>query len=347
MAVPADVNQTVFQRTPATAIPMQQEALRPGQWSKIPLPERYAFLENRKSHWDGSPSSVIMRAAKLDTPERRETELEGLWQQGGFSFWTSNYIDLFTDAESNSLVYNFWKRKVRSRIRAQELQEILAPDNPLYAFGTKRVPLEQGYYEAFNFPHVSLVDLGKDEVMKVDGRTIKLGSETSIDLDVLIFATGFDISTGSFTQIDIRGKSDQILAEKWAERPRSYLGISVAGFPNMLFPYGPQSPSNTCNGPVCAEVQGEFIVGVLEYAKKNGHDTCEASVDAEASYTDAVTSLLQGTLFEGTKSYYHRDNVTAQQGRKREPIFWMGGLPAYIQKLGECKDNGYVGFNLS
>jgi len=251
------------------------------------------------------------------------------------------------DSQSNSLVYDFWKRKVRSRVADKKIGEVLAPDAQPYAFGTKRVPLEQNYYETFNLPQVDLVNLQNDDIEEIQLNSITLTSGRTIDLDVLVLATGFDISTGSFTQIDIRGTHGQKLAEKWAERPRSYLGMSVAGFPNMLFSYGPQSPSNTCNGPVCAEVQGDWIADLLEHAKASGKQRWEATEAAEQEYTDKVSGLLKGTLFEGTTSYYHRDNVSPSKGGKREPIFWMGGLPAYIQKLGDCKETDYAGFMFS
>ena len=288
-----------------------------------------------------------MRSAKKDGIEQREGELERLWRTGGIAFWTSNYMDLFVDRESNALVYDFWKRKVRTRIHDEKMQQMLAPDKQPYAFGTKRVPLEQGYYEAFNLPHVSLRDLCEDPVHEFVGPGIKLVSGKIIELDVIVLATGFDISTGSFTQIDIRGSNGIKLADKWNNRPQSYLGMSVAGFPNMIFSYGPQSPSNTCNGPVCAEVQGDWIVGLLEHTKELGKHRVEASEQAEMQYTDTVTSLLEGTLFESTKSYYHRDNISPQQGRKREPIFWMGGLPAYIEQLQNCSKQQYKGFEFS
>jgi cation diffusion facilitator CzcD-associated flavoprotein CzcO len=326
---------------------MQQRDLRPGGLNGMPQAQRKAFFQDRKTRWDGSPSSIVMRSAKADSPEQRETEFERLWQEGGFAFWTSNYMDLFVDQESNSIVYGFWKRKVRSRITDEKLWDVLAPDVQPYAFGTKRVPLEQNYYEAFNLANVDLVDLQQDDIDEITSDGVKLASGKTMNLDILVLATGFDISTGSFTQIDIRGKDDQKLTDKWVERPRSYLGMSVSGFPNMLFSYGPQSPSNTCNGPVCAEVQGDWIADLLEHAKASGATRLEATEAAEQEYTDLVTGLLEGTLFKDTKSYYYRDDVAPSGDRKREPIFWMGGLPAYIQKLDMCREDGYSGFTFS
>lgn len=115
----------------------------------------------------------------------------------------------------------------------------------------------------------------------------------------------------------------------------------------MLFPYGPQSPSNTCNGPVCAEIQGRWIVDALQYLKEKGNGRIEAETGAEEEYTDLVTGMLKETLFEGTRSYYHADNIPRMEGRKREPVFWMGGLPGYVAKCEEVAKDGYKGFMIS
>lgn len=323
---------------------MQQRQLGKDELTRTSPADRQAFFEDRKSRWDGSPSSIIMRSAKEDSPTQREAEFERLWHEGGFAFWTSNYMDLFVDQESNAIVYDYWKRVVRSRIRYEEMHEILAPNSQPYAFGTKRVPLEQSYYESFNSPNVDLISLGAESIQEINSNGIMLSSGRLIDLDVIILATGFDISVGSFTQIDIQGRHGQKLADKWGVRPRSFLGLSVAGFPNMLFSYGPQSPSNTCNGPVCAEVQGDWISGLLNYSRETGRQRVEATTASEEEYTNYVTGLLKGTLFDGTKAYYHRDNV--EHPGKREPIFWMGGLPAYIQKLKDCAQADYEGFEM-
>ncbi|KAI9714808.1 MAG: hypothetical protein M1820_000097 [Bogoriella megaspora] len=332
---------TVFQQTPALVIPMRQKPFDTSFQKKSPE-ERNTFFNDRLSRWDGASGTLIMRTAKSDTPEQREAEFSRLWEQGGFSFWTSNYMDAWGDVESNDLIYGYWARQIRKRINDPEKRDLLAPLKAPYAFGTKRVPLEQTYYESYNLPHVDLVNLREDPIAEVIPEGLKLKSGATYDLDVLILATGFDFSVGSMTQLDIRGTNGLPLSEKWSNGTKTQIGMAVEGFPNMLFPYGPQSPSNTCCGPVCAEVQGEWIVKLLESVREKGQKRVEAEKAAEEEWSAHATRLLKGTLFEGTKSYYFADNVP---GRKREPLFYFGGLPGYKGKLEEVQGSGYGGFN--
>jgi hypothetical protein len=326
---------------------MQQRGLTIEETTKTSTAEKQSFLEQRMSQWDGSKGSMIPRSAQDDTSNQREVEFSRLWHAGGFAFWTSNYMDLFGDKKSNDIVYGWWKEQIRARLQDPRIQMILAPDEPPYAFGTKRVPLEQRYYEAFNLPQVSLVNLLEDSIAEVKPKGVLMHSALLHEFDVLILATGFEISTGGFTQIDIRGRDGIKLAEKWSERTKTYLGMSVSGFPNMIFPYGPQSPSNTCNGPVCAEIQGNWIAKALEHLRTMGKTVIEATPAAEEEYVDLVAGMLKGTLFEGTKSYYHADNVPRKEGQKREPVFWMGGVPGYVHRIEQVAKDGYEGFVIS
>lgn len=337
----------MFQRTPSTAIPMQQRALTRDEITKSSTEEKKSFLEQRPTFWDGSPASMINKSAQDDTPEQRDIEFTRLWNQGGFSFWTSNYIDLFTDKTSNSIIYAWWREQVHKRVQGAHNRSLLAPDEPPYAFGTKRVPLEQNYYEAFNLDHVQLVNLHDDAIKEATQNGLRMNSGNLHDFDILILATGFEIGTGGLTQIDIRGREGVQLADKWSERTSTYLGMAVNGFPNMFLAYGPQSPANVCNGPVCAEVQGNWIAAALENLRATGRSVIEAMPLAEEEYVDLVTGLLKGSLFEETKSYYHADNIPRKEGRKREPVFWMGGVPAYVERIQQVSKDGFKGFTIS
>ncbi|QDS75070.1 hypothetical protein FKW77_006721 [Venturia effusa] len=338
---------TVFQRTPATAIPMQQREMTKEEITKSAVNDKKDFLDKRASFWDGSPSLMINKSAQDDTPEQRDIEFNRLWNQGGFSYWTSNYNDLFTDKTSNAIIYAWWRQQVQKRLENPAVREVLAPEAPPYAFGTKRVPLEQNYYEAFNMDHVHLVDLRKDSIKEVESGALLMDSGQKHDLDVLILATGFDIGTGGLTQINIQGRDGIKLSDEWSERTRTYLGMAVNGFPNMIIGYGPQSPANVCNGPVCAEVQGDWTVAAMENLRATKRTVMEAMPGAEEEYVSLVTSFTKGSLFEETKSYYHADNVLHREGRKREPVFWMGGVPNYVEKIQQVAKNGFTGFAIS
>ena len=309
-----------------------------------PISEWKDFYKDRHSRWDGASSPMIMRAAKSDLPTDREREFDRLWSLGGFSFWASNYMDTFGDAESNALVYAFWRDRVRERVNDPRTSELLAPTDQPYAFGTKRVPLEQSYYESFNLPHVTLIDIRSDPIAKLSPAGPVLASgRTFAPLDVLIFATGFDTSTGSLTQLQMHGRDGTTLADKWsaASRTLTHLGLSASGFPNVFFPYGPQSPTFTCNGPVCAEIQGDFIIDLLVDMREKGLTRVEARAEAEQEWSDRAREMLKGTLFEGTKSYYWGENVP---GKRKELLAWFGGVPAYEAELDGCRKGDWKGF---
>lgn len=326
---------------------MRQREMTKDETTKMTTEDKKLFLNQRASFWDGSPASMIGKSAQDDTPEQRDIKFNRLWNRGGFSFWTSNYSDLFSNQTSNGIIYAWWRQQIHKRLKNPRVRDILAPEAPPYAFGTKRVPLEQNYYEAFNMEHVHLVDLREDSIMKMLPEGLLLHSGQKHHFDVLILATGFDIGTGGLTQIDIRGRDGMKLADEWSERTRTYLGMAVHGFPNMIFGYGPQSPANVCNGPVCAEIQGKWIASALENLRATRRTVIEAMPGAEEEYVNLVTSFTKRSLFEETKSYYHADNLPLKEGRKREPVFWMGGVPGYVEKIEQVAKDGFRGFAIS
>ena len=353
---------------------MQQRALDPTESTMSSTSAKKDFFAHRKTQWDGAKGAPITRSAKDDRPSQRLQEFSRLWSLGGFNFWTSNYQDVLFDSESNTLAYNFWRDQVRSRIKNPILHPILAPETPPYAFGTKRVPLEQTYYESFNLPHVNLIDISSDPISQVQPTGLTTKSGQTHTFDILILATGFDVSAGaSLTQLNISNPSatnnhrpesrSLTLTSKWNQQTSTHLGISTSSFPNLFFPYGPQSPSNTCNGPLCAEIQGTFIIDLLLHMRENGKSRVEATELAEEEWSAHVRGLLEGSLFESTRSYYWGDNVERMdlslksvdgegegegeaEGRKRERelVFYFGGVPGYIERLGKVAKEGYTGF---
>lgn len=305
---------------------------------------------------------MIPRPAKSDPPELRDREFSNLWSRGGFSFWASNYMDEFSDPASNALIYAYWRDRVRERVHDSQTAELLAPADPPYAFGTKRVPLESSYYDSFNLPHVTLVSTHNNPITSITPTGPVLASgRTFPPLDVLIFATGFDVATGSLTQISLHGHrhsddngdgdsdSDSkppganiTLADKWsrAHQTLTYLGLCTRAFPNAFFPYGPQSPAFTANGPVCAQIQGDFIADVLVHGRAGGFGRVEAEAWAEEAWSARVRGMLAGTLFEGTRNYYWGDNV---RGKRRELLAWFGGVPRYEAELEGVRGEGWRG----
>ena len=334
---------TVFQRTPNLAMPMGQRKLTPAEQAAIKdeLPERFARRGNTFAGFDFDFEPV--NAVDL-SPEERTAGYEMLWQAGGFRFWLAVYQDTLFDQKANDYAYEFWRDKVRARINDPALAEKLAPTTPPHPFGVKRPSLEQNYYDVYNQDNVSLVDLDETPIRSVTERGILTADGTARGFDIIVLATGFNSVTGGLTAIDIRGTDGSLLRDKWASGVRAHLGIATAGFPNMLFVYGPQSPSGFCNGPTCAEIQGEMIVETLDHLLGNGHRRIEPTPQAEKEWTDHVAELVAPTLFGKAKSWYMGANIP---GKPIQMLNYPGGLPLYRAKYEKSKADSYAGFQIS
>lgn len=247
------------------------------------------------------------------------------------------------DQRSNDYAYAFWRDKVRARITDPELAERLAPTEPIHPFGVKRPSLEQNYYEVYNQDNVHLVDLNETPIEAVTETGIRTADGTEHAFDIIVLATGFDSVSGGLTRLDIRGTDGTALREKWASGVNAHLGIATAGFPNMLFLYGPQSPSGFCNGPTCAELQGEMIVETVDHLLKNGRARIESTPEADEAWSEHVAELVAPTLFPKAKSWYMGANIP---GKPLQSLNYPGGLPLYREKYVESKDNGYAGFRI-
>jgi cation diffusion facilitator CzcD-associated flavoprotein CzcO len=333
---------TVFQRTPNLALPMRQRKLdeEAKRRMKETFPERF---RRRAETFAGFDYDVIPQNALDVSDQERQATYEDLWSRGGFFPWIGTYQDIMSNEEANDTAYAFWRDKVRARIKDPAVAEKLAPMKPLHPFGVKRPSLEQHYYEAYNQPNVQIVDLLESPIQRVTPTGIKT-KDREVELDILVLATGFDFLTGGLTSIDIRGTNGETLREKWSSGSRAHLGMASAHFPNLLYIYGPQSPSAFCNGPTCAELQGDFVVACIEHMRRNNLRRIEATQEAEEAWRDHVAELVGATLFPRAQSWYMGANIP---GKKREMLVYPGGLPSYLQKCKESADAGYAGFVLS
>jgi cyclohexanone monooxygenase len=334
---------TVFQRTPNLALPMGQRALTPQDQSaiKAELPKRF---DDRGSTFAGFDFDFIPRNAVDLTPEERDAGYEELWQKGGFRFWLGVFQDTLFDQRSNDYAYTFWRDKVRARIEDPELAEKLAPTEPIHPFGVKRPSLEQNYYDVYNQDNVHLVDVSENPIDAITERGIRTKDGVEREFDVIVLATGFDSVSGGLTRLDIRATDGALLRDKWSSGVNAHLGIATAGFPNLLFIYGPQSPSGFCNGPTCAEIQGEMIVEMLERLLGNGRKRIESTPEADRAWSDHVADLVAPTLFGKAKSWYMGANIP---GKPIQSLNYPGGLPLYRQKVAEAMAGGFAGFQIS
>ena len=332
----------VFQRTPMLALPMHQYSLTAAdnETFKLDYPERFA---RRAQTFGGFDFDFIPESA-LDASEgRRERAYEEAWQKGGFHFWLGIFHDVLMNEEANATQYSFWRKKTLARIRKPGMAAKLAPAVAPHPFGTKRPSLEQNYYDVMNQDNVHLVDLHETPIVSYTGNGIKTTHE-EFDLDVIVFATGFDAVTGGITSIDLHGTQGRTIGQKWSDGIKTQLGVATHEFPNLLFLYGPQSPSGFLNGPSSAELQGDLIIDLIKYVHEKGSTRIEADAQAEEAWAKQVHELVQHTLFPKAKSWYMGANIP---GKKVEVLNYPGGLPMYLKLFRESAEKGYEGFILS
>ena len=339
-AGPLASHLTVFQRTPNLALPMRQSKLD-AQTARRLKDDYPARFKKRGEAFAGFDMDFLPKNAMDVSAAERRSFYEDLWARGGFSFWLSTFQDVLGNEDANRTAYDFWREKTLARLERPEMAEKLAPAVPIHPFGVKRPSLEQRYYEVYNQHNVDLVDLRTDPILKVVPQGVVTASGLH-ELDVLVLATGFDAVTGGLTAIDIRSTQGQSLKDKWAAGARAHLGMLSADFPNMVYIYGPQSPSAFCNGPTCAELQGDWVVQFLSDLKKRNITRFEATREAEDNWRDYSLSLT-GPLFLKAESWYIGANVP---GKPREMLAYTGGLPTYLQKCRECAEKGYEGIHL-
>lgn len=292
---------SVFQRTPNMALPMRQVDYTEGE-QEIPRPEYPSLFEHRKDSFSGFSFNFAPKSTWEDSPEQRKAFYQTLWDKGDFQFWLATYYDMLFTEEANKEAYNFWRDKTRARINDPKLQEIMAPMKQPHAFGCKRISLENKFFEIFNEPHVSLVDMKSTPIEQVTEKGIKTSDGVEHEFDVVICATGFDAITGGLTSIDINGTTEQSLKQKWEHGTATHLGMSTAGFPNMFFTYGPQAPTALCNGPTCAELQGDWVVNVMKHMKAGGLQKIEAERETEKAWAESIWKLANASLLPNTKS---------------------------------------------
>jgi len=333
---------TVFQRTPNMALPMRQQKLDDNTVRR--MKEKYPEMFDRRAKtFAGFDYDVLAKSALEVSDDERQATFERLWEIGGFAPWIGSFNDILLNEEANHAAYKFWRDKTRPRINDPAVAEILAPTEPIHPFGVKRPSLEQNFYEIFNQPNMKLVDLRSTPIERVTRSGIKTAAG-EYELDILVLATGFDAVTGGLTSIDIRGTQGETLKEKWAKGVRAHLGMAVAGFPNLLFVYGPQSPNAFCNGPTCAELQGDWIARLLDHLRQRNYTRVEATVSAEEAWRAQVLAVADTTLFPRADSWYFGANIP---GKLREMLAFAGGLPAYMAKCRESAERGYEGFAIT
>jgi len=336
-------HMTVFQRTPNWCAPLRNGPIDAEAMGKIRANYTDIFARCRETYGCFIHAADPRNATEVSADER-EAFYEKLYNQPGFAFWQGNFRDSLVDKAANDTMTAFVTRKIRARVKDHKVADKLIPTN--HGFGTRRVPLESGYYEVYNQPNVELIDLRETPIERITEKGIRT-SDGERAFDMIIFATGFDAITGSFDRIDIRGRGGQRLKDKWADGPQTYLGLNVEGFPNMLTLVGPHNAATFCNLPRCIEQNVEWVSDLLAYMRDRRLTRVEATEAAERDWTAHVHETAARLLLTQVDSWMTGVNKNVAGRHKRTFMAYAGGAPKYRQKCDEVVAQGYDGFTLA
>ena len=330
----------VFQRTANFSIPARNAPMDHGyerSWK-----DNYAALRQRARE-DTTSGTVYEKStckAHEAQEEERQREYERRWHHGGVNFMHS-FNDLMLDAKSNATAADFVRNQIRSVVRDPEVANLLAPkDHPI---GSKRICIDTHYFETFNRDNVTLVNVRKAPIKRITATGLQT-ADAHYALDSIVFATGYDAMTGALLRIDIRGRNGVTLGKAWEAGPRSYLGLMVAGFPNLFTVTGPGSPSVLANMIFAIEQHVDWIATCLGDLRARKLDIIEANTDAQDQWVLHVNDVADKTLFPQANSWYVGANVP---GKPRVFMPYAGGVVPYRRKCEEVAANGYEGFRLA
>jgi cyclohexanone monooxygenase len=338
---------TVFQRTPAYTVPARN--------APITEAERRQFAENRARYRQrlkrgevvgigdvivGEHLPPTMPSALALSKEDRTKVYRDRWQIGG-GLIARSFADTLTNEEANAAMAEFFHARIREIVKDPEVARKLTPVD--YPIGSKRICVGTDYYETFNRDNVTLIDVNANPIESITAAGIRT-RERELEFDIIVFATGFDAMTGALSRVDIRGRDGLTLTGAWAEGPRSYLGLMVAGFPNLFTLTGPGSPSVLGNVVMSIEQHVEWVSDLIEHMRRNGYDRVEADADAQRKWSDHVGEAAAQTLFVKGKSWYLGANVP---GKPRVFMPYVRGIGVYRDLCDEIAKDGYRGFHFT
>jgi cation diffusion facilitator CzcD-associated flavoprotein CzcO len=330
----------VMQRTPNYSVPARNVPLT--QAMRQDLKDRDAeILDMMRTNTNGHPFRISERRAfDVDADERRKL-YEQSWERGGLQF-RAVFGDMVLDKKANDTAAEFLRNKIREIVKDPETARLLSDiDHP---YGAKRPPIDTNYFETFNRDNVTLVDVRTDPIVEITHEGVRTQS-AMYPVDIIVFATGFDAMTGPLLRMNVRGKDNASLADAWKEGPRNYLGLQVAGFPNLFTITGPGSPSVLTNMPVAIEQHVEWVADCIDHMRRNGVDRIEATPQAMNDWVVTVNEAANATLLPTVPhSWYLGANVP---GKPKVFMPYAGGLARYRSICNEVASKGYEGFELS
>ena len=331
---------TVFQRTPNFSVPAHNGQIDPVHEAEVRSDYLNHHKRNRMTKGGVPPRINTGKSAMEVSDEERTAKFEEAWNFGTFAL-QSVFNDTSSNPQSNACAAAFVHEKIRAAVKDPVLAEKLLPRT--FPFGTKRMCLDTDYYATFNRDNVSLVDIRETPI----GRITKEGIETSeaeYPFDLIVFATGFDAVTGPLFALNITGADGLKLRDAWEDGPQSYLGLMIAGFPNLFTVNGPSSPSVLANMLQTIEHHVDWIVDCIAYAESNGFVRVEADEAAQVAWAHEVANMAEKTLYTKANSWYMGANVP---GKPRVFLMYIGGLDRYVERCDQIVSNGYVGFKFA
>ena len=329
---------TVFQRTANYTVPAHNRPLDPDYVRQVKA--SYPEMRKRAKTKPAGIDFTINPASAVETPEEeRNRQFQERWDYGGLGFMAS-FSDLLLNDDSNKHAADFVRAKIGEVVKDPETAAALVPKNII---GCKRLCVDTGYWATFNRPNVTLVDISDEPIERITANGLRAKGR-DYTFDCLVLATGFDAMTGALLKVDFRGRGGVALKERWNEGPKTYLGLTVVGFPNLFMITGPGSPSVLTNMLPSIEQHVDFIADCLDALRAKGKTVIEAEPEAQEAWVGHVGDVSNITLRSTCSSWYVGANIP---GKPRVFMPYIGGLPAYIQACDKVVANGYEGFALA
>ena len=329
----------VFQRTPNFSIPAWNAPLSDAAQAawKRDYPKHRATAKATKS---GALYQYGQTSAHDATPDERQAEFEARWATGGANF-THAYNDLLRDRSANDFAADFVRDRIRATVTDPQVAAKLIPEG--YPIGTKRICVDTDFYAMFNRPNVTLVDVRAAPILRIGAHAIET-SDATYAVDSIVFATGYDAVTGALARIDIRGRGGETLSDKWRDGPKTYLGIMVAGFPNLFTVTGPGSPSILTNVVMAIEQHVEWVADCIGHLQAHDSALIEPTQTAEDDWVAHVSEVADATLFPQANSWYMGANIP---GKPRVFLPYVGGLGVYTEICKAVVADDYRGFAIT
>ena len=330
---------TVFQRTANFSVPARNGPLDQDYERRVKSNYKaFRKINKRMPAALGANHQGNNQSALEATAEDHQREFSKRWQIGGFGFMGS-FNDLGLNRDANEIAAEFVRERIREIVHDPDTAARLAPTNVI---GCKRLCLDTNYFETYNLPHVTLIDINENPIERLTAAGVQC-RDSLHEFDCIVFATGFDAMTGTLLRIDIRGLNGLRLQEKWEAGPRTYLGLTTAGFPNMFTISGPGSPSVLTNMIVSIEQHVEWIDQCLQHMRESGQSRIDPQLSAEDEWVDYVNAIADLTLYPSCNSWYLGANIPGK------PRVFMPhvGFPNYVERCNEVVANGYRGFELT